>query len=103
MHNSPKYPNVVVKMVGEDSNAGSIIGRVCTALGKGGVSVAEINKFRHDAFFGGDYNDLLVTVMKWVSITDSDEDVTDEYSDGEDRLDPDDDGSEDEDYEEDND
>ncbi|EAH5764518.1 hypothetical protein DYM56_00595 [Campylobacter jejuni] len=43
-----KYPNVYVKLVGEDGNAFSILARVSKALKKAGVSKEEISKFQKD-------------------------------------------------------
>ena len=63
----PKYPQVNVKMVGEDGNAFSIIGRVLTAMRKGGVTVAEVKKCQ-DEMMEGDFDHLLQTVMKWVNV-----------------------------------
>ena len=64
MHNV-KYPNVRVKLVGEDGNAFAIIGRVTKALRKGGAPDADVKEFQQQAM-SGDYNVLLATCMKWV-------------------------------------
>jgi len=58
----PKYPDVYVKLVGEDGNAYAILGRVANALRESGISSDEINRFRSDAT-KGDYSNLLITVM----------------------------------------
>lgn len=50
-----KYPNVYVKLVGEDGNAFSILARVSKALKKAGVSKEEISKFQKEAM-SSDYN-----------------------------------------------
>jgi len=63
---SPKYPNVKVKLVGEDGNAFFIIGKVSSAMRKAGVSEDEVRQFRTEAM-SGDYNHLLQTVMNWVN------------------------------------
>ncbi|EAK7632280.1 hypothetical protein MQX13_001475 [Campylobacter coli] len=44
-----KYPNVYVKLVGEDGNAFSILARVSNALKKAGVSKEEISQFQKEA------------------------------------------------------
>lgn len=62
-----KYPEVEVKLVGEDGNAFAILGRVAQALRRAGVDRAE-----QDAYFAeatsGDYDHLLQTTMSWVSV-----------------------------------
>lgn len=71
----PKYPNVSVRLVGEDGNAFFILGRVTTAMRRAGISEEEASKFREEAT-SGDYGHLLRTVMAWVT--------TDDNSDSED-------------------
>ncbi|WP_393918846.1 hypothetical protein [Campylobacter lari] len=60
-----KYPNIKVKLVGEDGNAFSILARVDSALKK-----AKIDKNIRDEFFkevtSKDYNHLLNVVSSWV-------------------------------------
>ncbi|MFG5089087.1 hypothetical protein O8I33_07190 [Campylobacter lari] len=62
---SIKYPNIKVKLVGEDGNAFSILARVDSALKK-----AKIDKNIRDEFFkevtSKDYNHLLNVVSSWV-------------------------------------
>lgn len=65
--NSIKYPKVKVKLVGEDSGAFQIIGRVGLALKRAGVPETEVQKF-HEEATSGDYDNLLRTCMKWVSV-----------------------------------
>ena len=62
----PQYPEVVVKLVGEDGNAFAILGRVQKALRRAGASDDELDTFRHDAT-AGDYNHLLGVVEQWVT------------------------------------
>lgn len=84
--NDPKYPEVNVKLVGEDGNAFSIIGRTVKALRQGGVSAEEIKAYQAEAT-SGDYNNLLSTTMKWVSCDAHGEDedgFEDEDEEGED-------------------
>lgn len=61
----PKYPNIKVKLVGEDGNAFFILGRVLSAMRRGGVPEAERNEFQKQAT-SGDYNNLLCVCMAWV-------------------------------------
>lgn len=65
---SVKYPNVKVQLSEQDGNAFSIIGRVCRALRKSGVSDAEVQEFTNEAT-SGDYDHLLQTAMKWVDVS----------------------------------
>lgn len=61
-----KYPNVYVKLVGEDGNAFSILARVSNALKKADVSKEEISQFQKEAM-SSDYNHLLNVVQDWVN------------------------------------
>lgn len=62
-----KYPQIEVQLTGEDGNAFFIIGRVSKALKRAGVEKAEVDAFTEDAM-SGDYDHVLQTVMKWVSV-----------------------------------
>ena len=62
-----KYPEVKVKLTGEDGNAFSILGRVKRALKDAGVSAEEQSAFFKEAS-SGDYDHLLQTVMRWVDV-----------------------------------
>ena len=62
----PKYPNVKVQLVGKDGNAFFILGRVQSAMRDAGIPNEEINAFQAEAT-SGDYDNLLRTVVKWVS------------------------------------
>ncbi len=63
-----KYPDITVKLAGEDGNAFAIIGRVSKALRQADVPKEEVDQFREEAM-SGDYDNLLVTAMKWVDVT----------------------------------
>ena len=63
----PKYPNIKAKLIGQDSNAFAIMGAVSTALRKGGVSKDEINEYTKESM-SGDYNNVITTAMKWVTV-----------------------------------
>jgi hypothetical protein len=63
----PKYPDVEVQLTGEDGNAFFIIGRIGKALRRAGVPAEEVEAFGKEAM-GGDYNNVLQTAMKWVSV-----------------------------------
>jgi hypothetical protein len=64
---APKYPEIEVALVGEDGNAVAIMGRVSNALKKAGVSQDEINAYL-DESMSGNYDNLLATAVKWVSV-----------------------------------
>jgi hypothetical protein len=59
-----KYPEVKVKLTGEDGNAFSIIGRCIQAAKRAKVPQEEINKFKEEAM-SSNYDNLLCTVMDW--------------------------------------
>ena len=63
-----QYPNITVRLTGEDGNSFMIIARVSQALRRGGVPADKINEFQRQAT-SGDYNNLLNTCTKWVKIT----------------------------------
>jgi hypothetical protein len=64
---SPIYPDITVKLVGEDGNAFNIIGKVRTAMRRGGVDQEQFLKYQAEAT-SGDYDNLLQVTMKWVNV-----------------------------------
>lgn len=62
----PKFPDVRVKLVGEDGNVFAIIGRVCRALRQGGANEADVKAFTDEIQAAGSYDEALVVVMRWV-------------------------------------
>lgn len=73
----PKYPNVYVKLIGEDGNAFAILARTKLALKRAGVPKVETDKFFEEAT-SGDYDHLLRTVLAWVN-EGANEDEEDEF------------------------
>jgi hypothetical protein len=70
----PRYPDVHVRLLGEDGNAGSIMGRVTDALRRQAkVGHAVCDEFRMQAT-SGNYDHLLQTVMAWVTVDDFEDD-----------------------------
>lgn len=65
---TPKYPMIEVDLSGEDGNGFFIIGRMVKALKRGGVPKEEAEEFRKEAM-SGDYDHLLLTCERWVSVT----------------------------------
>jgi transcriptional/translational regulatory protein YebC/TACO1 len=59
-----KYPQVKVKLAGQDGNAFVILGLCLRAARSANVPKEEIDKFREEAT-NGDYNHLLRTCMEW--------------------------------------
>jgi hypothetical protein len=64
----PKYPNINVRLAGNDSNAFAILAAVKKALYNNKVSPEEIKQF-YDEATSGDYNKLLQTAMRWVEVS----------------------------------
>jgi hypothetical protein len=56
-----------VKLVGEDGNAFSIMGRVKKALRRAGADKEYIDKYLSEAT-SGDYDNLLVVSMEYVNV-----------------------------------
>ena len=63
-----KYPQVEVELVGNDGNAFAILGNVSKAMRRAKIEKSEIDAFMTEAM-GGDYDNLLQTCMKWVSVS----------------------------------
>ena len=66
MKTEVKFPHVQVKLIGEDSNSFSIMGRVREAMSEGGCSKEEIERYIELAT-SGNYDNLLQTTMATVS------------------------------------
>ena len=60
-----KYPDIEVELW--DGNAFAIIGSVTKALRRSGVSREEIDQYCEESM-SGDYDNLLRTTMKWVTV-----------------------------------
>lgn len=63
-----KYPEVKVKLVGNDGNAYAIMGNVQKALRRAGVSQEEIAKYLEESM-SGDYDNLIATACRWVKVS----------------------------------
>ena len=63
-----KYPEIEVQILGRDGNAFAIMGAISTALRKAGVSKDEISQYTKESM-SGDYENLLRTAMRWVSVS----------------------------------
>lgn len=62
-----KYPDIKVKLVGNDGNAWNIMAQVCKALRDNGIPNAKIDEYTKEAM-EGDYDHLLRVTMKWVEV-----------------------------------
>lgn len=62
-----KFPDVTVKLVGQDGNAFVILGLTQKAMRRGGVPAEAIEEFVTEAM-AGDYDHLLRTVMQTVNV-----------------------------------
>ena len=65
--NGPLFPDVTVKLVGEDGNAFTILGKVRRALKDAGATQEQLNAFFQEAT-SGDYDRVLQTCMKYVNV-----------------------------------
>lgn len=63
----PIFPHVKVRLVGEDSNAFSIMARVAKALKKAGVR-QEVIDYYYEESQSGDYDHLLATAIRFISV-----------------------------------
>lgn len=66
--NDTKYPGIHVQLTGTDGNAFAIMGAVQKALRQHGVDAEEIAQYQEESMMG-DYNNLLQTAMRWVSVS----------------------------------
>jgi hypothetical protein len=63
-----KYPEIKVQLTGQDGNAFAIMGAVQKALRKAGVPQTELDEYYREST-SGDYDGLLQTAMRWVSVS----------------------------------
>lgn len=63
-----KYPEIKVKLIGNNSNAFAVMANVSSALRRGGVSKEEIDKYWEEST-SGSYENLLSVAMKWVNVS----------------------------------
>lgn len=62
-----RYPEITVRLTGNDGNAFAILGAVTRELKRGRVASDEVDAFVEEAT-SGSYDDLLATVLRWVSV-----------------------------------
>ena len=63
----PKYPDITVELIGQDSNAFNILGICRRAMRKAHLTQSEIDAFMQEAT-SGSYDDLLATCMSWFNV-----------------------------------
>jgi hypothetical protein len=63
-----KYPEIEVSLIGNDGNAFAIMGTIQKALHDAEVSNEEIDLYLKESM-SGDYDNLLRTAMRWVSVS----------------------------------
>ena len=63
----PRYPDIEVVLIGQDGNAFHIIGVTRRAMKRHGVPQEDIQAYMDEAT-SGDYDNLLTTTMKWVTV-----------------------------------
>lgn len=64
---TPKHPDIIVTLTGQDGNAFAVLGRCREAARDAGLSDDEIAAFMDEAM-AGDYDHLLQTAMRWFEI-----------------------------------
>ena len=62
-----KYPNITVKLVGEDGNAFFILGKCQRAMKEAKIPQEEVDNFIKEAT-SGNYDHLLSTCVNWFNI-----------------------------------
>ena len=63
----PKYPEITVRLTGEDGNAFNILGICLQAMRGAGLSQEERDAFQAEAT-SGNYDHLLTTCMEWFEV-----------------------------------
>lgn len=63
----PKYPDIIVQLVGKDGNAFNILGICRRAMKRAHLSESEIEAFTTEAT-GSNYDHLLSTCLEWFDV-----------------------------------
>jgi hypothetical protein len=64
----PKYPHVMVPLVGQDGNIFAIIGRCRVIARRAGLSGEEIASFTDEVMSAKSYDEALQVVMRWFNV-----------------------------------
>jgi hypothetical protein len=65
---SPKYPDVRVKITGQDGNVFNLIGLCSRAARKAGVPGDEVEAFQAEVMQAGSYNAALRVMAAWFDV-----------------------------------
>jgi len=63
-----KYPHIHLQLTGTDGNALAVVGAVRAVLKGAGVPADEVKDFTDEAL-SGDYDNVLATAQRWVSVS----------------------------------
>ena len=63
----PKYPDIIVQLVGKDGNAFNILGICRRTMKHARLPESEIEAFTTEAT-SSDYNHLLITCTEWFNV-----------------------------------
>ena len=63
----PKYPDITVELIGQDSNAFNLLGICRRAMKQADLPQSEIEAFTTEAT-SSDYNHLLITCTEWFNV-----------------------------------
>ena len=63
----PKYPEITVQLVGQDSNAYNLLGICRRAMKRARLPESEIEAFTQEVT-SSDYNHLLITCTEWFNV-----------------------------------
>lgn len=64
---NPKYPEITVRLVGENGNAFYILGKCLSAMRCTNIPKEEQDEFYRQAT-ARDYNHLLITSLEWFNV-----------------------------------
>lgn len=65
---APKHPGVEVQLSGEDADSILMVMRTKRALSRAGVAAEEQAEFQDEAL-AGDYDNVISTITRWVSVS----------------------------------
>lgn len=63
-----EYPEITVKLVGQDGNIFNLMGLVQRALKEAGVSKEERTRFLDEVTSANSYDQALQVIMNWVNV-----------------------------------
>lgn len=68
MDDKVKYPEITVKLVGQNGNVFNLIGICTQAMQRAKVSKAEREAFVEEVTHAGSYAEALAIMMQWVNV-----------------------------------